>query len=58
MATRTYRNLTDDELWVPSVQRLVKPDEVIEVEDDKNVVWPESVWGLVGKAKSTTKSGE
>lgn len=29
-----YRNITDDELWVPLVNRAVKPGETFEVDDD------------------------
>ena len=57
MATRTYRNITDNELWVQHLDRSVKPDEVIEVEHDPDLVWPDTTWAPVPK-KSTTKSGE
>ena len=47
-----YRNVSNDELWVPALGQSVKPDEVVEVSDDDDLVWPETTWSLVGKSKS------
>lgn len=46
-----YRNISDGELYLPHVDRSVKPDEVVEVPDD-DMVWPETLWAPVPKSKS------
>lgn len=62
MATRTYRNITDDELFVQHLGVSVKPDGLVEVpldEDEKAREWPDTVWERVSTAKkSTTKDEE
>lgn len=54
----TYRNITDDTLFVAHLGVSVAPDEVIEVPADKARDWPESTWAPVVSKKSTTKGQE
>jgi hypothetical protein len=48
-----YRNITDVELWVPIIDKVVQPDEVVDFPDhpadDPNPapVYPETVWAAV-----------
>ena len=52
-----FRNITDDALYVPAVGRVVKPDEVVDLDDDSAQATVESghpapVWA---KALATSK---
>lgn len=59
-----YRNASDDTLEVeptPGARQIVKPDEVIDVSDSDERVWPETVWTAVtggGKQTGSKKDEE
>lgn len=53
------RNITHQTLEVADLGgRLVAPDEVIDVPDDLERVWPETVWAFVAPSKSRSKDEE
>lgn len=54
------RNVSDSDLLLGVLGRVVPMDEVVEVSQDvfDEHVWPESLWRVVGASKTNSKDKE
>jgi hypothetical protein len=53
--SKQYRYIGDAEVWVPSINRVIQPDEVVELPAGSEV--SDELWTAV-KASKTSKCGE